>query len=250
MKIGIADYGWRQWFGGGEDYDLEQTLRDLREIGYHGLERCRAVSSADFVENAAVFRRNGMDFATVTGPDAPTSIEWTAVAAKGYVWTMGRPRDFEQCCRMANRQAEITRRWGIKTALHNHLGTPVESQEELERFLERCPEVGLVFDTAHLAAAEGNVVEIVERYPDRLLAIHVKDWFVTDPAIGIKENWPRRGRFCALGEGNVGLDNAAVVRALLSVGYDGWVFVEQDTHLQDPRIDLAANLAYLRKAGL
>ena len=151
---------------------------------------------------------------------------------------------------MANRQAEVTASWGVKTALHNHLGTPVESQAELEEFLRRCPEVGLVLDTAHLAAADGDPRAIVRKYPERLTAIHLKDWFVTNPEIGIKDGWTRRGRFCELGGGNIGLDNAAVVRELRAVGYDGWILVEHDTHLRDPREDLAVSRRYLRAAGL
>ena len=122
-----------------------------------------------------------MDFATVAGPTAESSIEWTAAMGKGYVWTMGKAKDLEQCCRMANRQAEVTKRWGIRTALHDHLGSPVESKGELEEFLKRCPDVGLV------------------------------------------------------------LDNAAVLRELRAVGYDGWILVEHDTHLRDPRLDLAVS---------
>lgn len=250
MKIGLADYGWRMWFGGGEDYDLERTLLDLNEIGYQGLERCRASSPGQALANAATFKRLGMDFATVAGPTTESSIEWTAAMGKGYVWTMGKAKDLEQCCRMANRQAEVTKRWGIRTALHNHLGSPVESQGELEEFLKRCPDVGLVLDTAHLAAADGDPCAVVRRYPDRLVSIHLKDWYVTDPEIGIKDGWTRRGRFCELGGGNIGLDNAAVLRQLLSVGYDGWIFVEHDTHLRDPRLDLAVSRRYLREAGI
>ncbi|MAG13487.1 MAG: hypothetical protein CMN78_02705 [Spirochaetales bacterium] len=250
MKIGIADYGLRMWFGGGEEFDLEFTLAGLKELGYEGIERCRATDAADLVRAAGIFRRLQMDFATVTGPEPENSINWTAITGRQYVWTMGKPRDFDGCCRMANYQAKLTAKWGIKTALHNHLGTPIESQNELERFLEFCPDVGLILDTAHLAAAEGDPLEVIKNYPDRLTAIHIKDWLVVDESISIKESWPKRGRFCALGEGNVDLDNGAVVRALLEVGYDGWIFVEQDTHLQDPMIDLDANRRYLNNAGI
>ena len=150
---------------------------------------------------------------------------------------------------MANRQAEITRRWGVRTALHNHLGSPVESQAEVEEFLRRCPEVGLILDTAHLAAAAGDPCAIVAKYPGRLVAMHLKDWLVTNPQVSIKEGWSKRGRFCELGAGNIGLDNLAVMKALVRVGYDGWVFVEHDTHLQDPRRDLAISREYLRRGG-
>ena len=182
-----------------------------------------------------------MDFATVAGPTAESSFEWTAAMGKGYVWTMGKAKDLEQCCRMANRQAEVTKRWGIRTALHDHLGSPVESKGELEEFLKRCPDVGLVLDTAHLAAADGDPCAVLRRYPDRLVSIHLKDWLVTNPEIGIKDGWTRRGRFCELGAGNIGLDNAAVLRELRAVGYDGWILVEHDTHLRDPRLDLAVS---------
>jgi sugar phosphate isomerase/epimerase len=91
-------------------------------------------------------------------------------------------------------------------------------------------------------------VEIVNRYSERLTAIHLKDWITLREEVGL-ENWTQRGRFCELGAGNIGLDNAAVLGALRKVGYDGWIFVEQDTHLQDPLRDLAISREYIRQAG-
>jgi len=71
---------------------------------------------------------------------------------------------------------------------------------------------------------------------------------VQNPQVAL-DRWWERGRFCELGAGNIGLDNIAVMRALADVGYDGWVFVEQDTHLQDPLNDLEISRQYLRDAG-
>jgi hypothetical protein len=39
------------------------------------------------------------------------------------------------------------------------------------------------------------------------------------------------------------------MKILKDGGYDGWVFVEQDVHLQDPLKDLAGSREYLKKAG-
>ena len=133
--------------------------------------------------------------------------------------------------------------------MHNHLGSLVESQAELDEFMARCPQAGLVLDTGHLAAADGDPVATVHKYADRLVAVHLKDWLVTNPEIGL-DRWPERGRFCELGAGNINLDNAAVVAALLEVGYDGWIFIEHDTHLQDPLVDLTISREYLRKCGV
>ena len=200
------------------------------------------------MHKAAVFRKLGMDFTTVRGPNPALSIEWTAALGKGYIWTMVTGRDFDAFCRQVSIQLAATKRAGITTALHNHLGSPVETQDQLEQFMARVPECGLVLDTAHLAAAGGAPVEIVRKYAKRLTVVHVKDWVTLKPEVGL-DKWTERGRFCELGAGNIGLDNAAVMRALRKVGYNGWVFVEHDTHLRDPIKDLAHSRQYLRKAG-
>lgn len=246
MRIGVADYGLNVWDGA--DFDHEQRLVRLKEIGYEGTERLHAVSAADAISKAARFRWLGMDFATCLGPDPEVTIQWTAALGKTYVWTSVSGKDFDTFCRQVNGQAEACERWGIAVGLHNHLGSLVESQQELEEFLSRCPGCRLILDTAHLAAADGDSIEIVKKYADRLIAVHLKDWIVLKPDVGL-DQWPQRGRFCELGAGNIGLDNAAVMRALVEVGYDDWIFVEHDTHLQDPMKDLAISRQYLRDAG-
>ena len=245
MKFGIADYGMNMWDGGVFDYE-DRWLR-LKEIGYEGVERITAVSADDAVRRAALMHKHGVDFGTVLGPTPELSIQWTAAFRKGYVWTSVNGKDFDTFCRQVNIQAKACARWGIHVALHNHLGSLVETQKELEEFLTRCPDCRLILDTAHLAAAEGgDPLKIVKEYPGRLEAIHLKDWIEKDSSA---DKWFERGRFCELGAGNIGLDNAAVMRALVDVGYDGWVFVEHDTHLQDPLKDLAISRKYLRDAG-
>jgi sugar phosphate isomerase/epimerase len=207
-----------------------------------------AKTEAEALRKAATFRRLGMDFGTVRGPSVELSFEWATALGKEYVWTNVLGREFDAFCRQVNVQVEACARWGLKVGLHNHLGSPVESHEELVEFLDRCPGCGLILDTAHLAAAGGDPLEIVEKYPDRLVVMHLKDWLLTNPEIGL-DQWPKRGRFCELGAGNIGLDNAAVMQAVVKSGYDGWVFIEHDTHLQDPLTDLEISMEYLRKAG-
>jgi sugar phosphate isomerase/epimerase len=244
MKFGVADYGMMVWEGGVFDYE-ERWMR-WQGIGYDGVERLTPATEADAVRRAALMRRMGMDYATVLAPTPELSIQWTAAFGRHYVWTAVSGKDFDTFCRQVNHQTEACARWGIHVALHNHLGSLVESQAELETFLARCPSCRLVLDTGHLAAAGGDPLEIVRRYPDRLQVIHLKDWLLANPAAA---NWWERGRFCELGAGNIGQDNAAVMRTLVEVGYDGWIFVEHDTHLQDPYLDLALSREYLRAAG-
>lgn len=247
MKIGVADFGMSVWDGG--LFDIEERLESLREIGYEGTERLVANSEADAIHKAATYRKLGMSFATCRAPNTQSTIQITAALGREYVWTEVSGKDFDTFCRQTNRQVEVCARYGLKVGLHNHMGTPVESQAEVEEFLARCPDAWLILDTAHLAGADGDCHEIVEKYAQRIVALHLKDWFVTNPEIGL-DNWTKRGRFCELGAGNVGLDNAAVLKALVAKGYDGWVLVEQDTHLRDPLADLAVSRDYIRAIGL
>jgi len=246
MKFGVADYGMNVWDGA--DFNCEERWAALKAIGYDGVERLSAVSADEAMHKAARMRKLGMDFGTCLGPNPETSIRWTAALGKGYVWVSASAKDFDTLCRQVNLQAAACSNWGIRLGLHNHLGSLVETQPQLEDFLVRCRQCGVILDTAHLAAAGGNPVAIVQKHGDRLVALHLKDWLVLKPEIGL-EKWWERGRFCELGAGNIGLDNAAVMRALADADYQGWVFVEQDTHLQDPLNDLAISRHYLRDAG-
>ena len=246
MKIGVAQYGMTMWYGG--LFDLEERLAGIRSAGYEGTETAAAVSPADALHKSALYRRLGMDFAVCNGPDPQSTLLWTAALGKAYIHVAVSSDSFDTFCERANRQADSCKRWGLRPSLHNHLDTPVETESQIADFLDRCPGCGLILDTAHLALADGDNVAIVKKYCDRIEGLHVKDWFVTNPEIG-REMWIDRGRFCELGAGNIGMDNAAVMRALADGGYNRWVFVEQDTHLQDPLKDLAISRQFLRDAG-
>jgi sugar phosphate isomerase/epimerase len=246
MRIGIADYGLNVWDGG--NFDPEERWLALQTIGYEGIERIYAANEADAMHQAARIRRCGFGFATCRGPDTRTSIQWSAALDKEYVWVEVNGRDFSTFCRQVNRQVAICAPWGLKVGLHNHLGSLVETEEQVEAFLKACPGCWLILDTAHLAAADGDTIKIAKKYARRIVAVHVKDWLVTSPEVGL-DQWSKRGRFCELGAGNIDLDNGAVLKALAKAGYDGWVFVEHDTHLRDCYEDLAVSREYLRKAG-
>jgi sugar phosphate isomerase/epimerase len=250
VKIGVATFGMGVWEGG--TFDFEQRLKDLRKIGYEGVERLPVLSASDAVQKAFVCRRLGMDYATVAGPDPQSCIEMTAAFGKPYVWTAPKnspdvPMDVY--CRQVNMQIAATDRVGIRTVLHTHMGTVCETQEQLEEFLAKCPRCGLLLDTAHLAGPGGDNAEIIRKYRDRLVAVHVKDYFLKDPSAPCREWW-KRGDFCPLGKGNIGLNNKAIVKLLLKLGYDGWIFVEQDQHYRDPLKDLAWSRKYLKAAGV
>ena len=243
MRIGVADYGMNVWEGGA-CFDWEDRLAQLLRIGYAGIERLTAANGEHALQAAARARRLGADFATVRAATQELSIQYTAALGKAYVWTHAEAKDFDAFCRQVRHQADVCERWGVRVALHNHMGTPVEKQAELESFLEACPSCLLILDTAHLAAMRGDPVEIAATYADRLAALHLKDWLEVEPD---SPQWTKRVRFCELGAGLLGRANADALREAVKRGFDGWAFVEQDAHSRSPLLDLKASRQFLRR---
>lgn len=245
LKIGVADYGMFVWEGGLFDY--EQRARDLKAIGYDGMERLRPATEADALTIAGRLNAMGCDFATVEAPTPELSIRWTAAFRKEYVWIKVTGKDFDDFCRQANVQAEACARWGLKAAIHNHLGSPVETQEQLDEFMRRCPKAALLLDAGHLAVAGGDVIGTAERYYDRIIAVHLKGWEMTHPE---KTVWHERGYFCEIGGGNFPVPNAELVALLKKRGFDKWIMIEHDTHLREPLEDLKLSRERLREMGV
>jgi len=245
INIGVADYGMSVWEGG--CFDLEARLHELREAGFCGVEKLAANDAPDLVQRAAICRRAGMHFSTCHAPNPELLVQWAAALGKEYVWmtpTAGnRQTPLEMYFRRCQLFSRACRRWNLTASLHNHLGARIESQQEVEDFLEACPDAGLILDTGHLSVAGGDPVEVIRRYHRRLSVLHVKDVFLT----GEKDASGREGfRFCELGAGNNGFSHGPVLEELVRVGWSGWVYVEHDRHLREPMLDLKVSLGLIR----
>ena len=249
MKYGIADYGMNVYEGG--LFDLEERLANLKQLGYSGIERLEAADTCEVVNRAVTFHRTGMDFATCRGPRLEQNMEWSCAFGKDYIWLTpgdcGRDVEMDSFIRRSRNFCRACAKYGISAALHNHLGSRIENQEELDFFLKEVPEAKLLLDIGHLAAAGGDVCATAGRYFDRLAAIHFKDVFVKDESIGLDRGWERL-RFCELGGGNRPgmIDWQGTARLLKEKNYTKWVLVEHDTHLREPLDDLKISITELK----
>ena len=147
---------------------------------------------------------------------------------------------------------------GYEPTFHHHLGTYIEAVWEIERVLE-LTDVGLCLDTGHLLAGGGEPAAGLREWSGRINHIHLKDAkrdllarIVAERA-PMEEIWRRRA-FCALGDGDVGMDE--VLRTIVANGYSGWLVVEQDI-FPDPAeapgqvaARQAANRDWLRSRGI
>ncbi len=245
MKVLVADYGLNVWYG--SIYDYESRLSMLKEIGYDGLERLHAVTEGEVLATSALARKMGMCFATVEGNNPAERIKWASALGKDYVWIASISKDFNVFSRQAAAQIEVSEQYGVHSALHNHLGNAVETQEQLIEFMDSNPKAGLILDIGHLVGAGGDPIEIVEKYFDRIVMVHLKDFVYLDKT---NEVWQQRLRFCELGTGELGDLSGDVIKLLVKKGYSRYMAVEHDTHLNDPKIDLLNSRNFIRKYGI
>jgi inosose dehydratase len=141
---------------------------------------------------------------------------------------------------------------GIHVHFHNHVGSHVESPQEVEYLTQNLPSgVDLCFDTGHFAFGGGDSLKFVEQHAAEIGYLHLKD---VDKAILDEARSERLGFlnalkkyvFSELGQGIV--DVPAVVSCLQQTGYSGWIIVEQDTCPGDPTLTATRNREYLRSA--
>lgn len=148
---------------------------------------------------------------------------------------------------------------GLRTVLHPHVGTHVETRAEVERFVHDS-DLPLCVDTGHLLIGGTDPVDLVRRHPHRVGHVHLKDVRadladqVRQGAITYTEA-VARGIYVPLGAGDVDLDT--LLDLLRDNDYDGWYVLEQDTALSHdpaedgtPREHTRQSLEHLGKLGL
>jgi inosose dehydratase len=142
---------------------------------------------------------------------------------------------------------------GLRMAYHHHLGTVVESQHDLERFLKSTGRsVGLTVDTGHAALGGIDAPALIHDHPFRVAHVHCKSARArVFQQVQVENssflNGVVRGMFTVPGDGD--LDFAGVMQALGKIGYAGWVIVEaeQDPAIANPKSYAALGLNTLRR---
>jgi inosose dehydratase len=164
--------------------------------------------------------------------------------------------EYEQTASMLNRVGEITLSEGVRSCIHNHAGTVIETLAEIDHlfsFLDR----DLVFmgpDTGHLAWGGADVVQFFRRYAGSIKTAHLKDIRLDVLEEGRSKGWDYQefkshGIYTELGQGM--MDFPALLSILRGVGFEGWLLVETDvTQLPTAFESAVVSRQYLRSLGL
>ncbi|MCD7101580.1 sugar phosphate isomerase/epimerase family protein [Pseudoclavibacter sp. 13-3] len=143
---------------------------------------------------------------------------------------------------------------GITATLHPHVGTLIESSDDVERVLGRST-IGLTLDTGHLFIGGTDPLQLAREHGDRIRHTHLKD---VDNAMAQRVRDGEltyyqavvQGMYRPLGQGDARIGD--IVQTLEDQGYQGWYTMEQDTVLPDVAAvhaavaDVAESIEFLR----
>lgn len=257
----------------GGDTTLEELLTDVREIGFDGVELGNKFPR-DGAALAPIMQRHGLDIvggwysSNLLVRDAEAEIaalmphlallehmgsevfilaetsnavhcdRWGSRLDSHPVLALS---DWKQFGERLNRVAGFIAERGLRFAYHHHLGTVVETREELDRFFAATGDhVGLVLDTGHALFGGIEPIDVIKARPERVAHVHCKD-VRTAKYRDFRANGTSflngvvGGMFTAPGDGDY--DYAPFMRALADMDYSGWIVIEaeQDPAVADPR---------------
>lgn len=142
------------------------------------------------------------------------------------------------CSRVAEFSANL-RDLGFLPAYHHHMGTVVETRQDIDRLMDGTgDETGLLLDTGHAMFSNADPVALARDYAARITHVHCKDVRLRVCHAALEDNASFLaavvdGVFTVPGDG--GVDFPSVLQALKDGGYTGWLVVEAE---QDPaRVD-------------
>ncbi len=272
IKLGIAPIGWTNDdmpdLGG--EITFEQCVSEMALAGYKGCEignkypktvegmheylDIRGLEIANrwfssfiltkpFEEVEKDFRENceflkGCGAKRIGASEQSYSIQGqmeTPVFEKKYVMN---DEEWKKFTDGLSKLGNIAKEYGITLVYHHHMGTVVQTAEEIDKMMDMCdPDaVYLLFDTGHLAYCGEDYMAVLKKYAKRIKHVHLKD---IRPEIVAKVKAEslsflqgvRLGAFTVPGDGTI--DFKPVFDVLDEADYEGWMLVEAE---QDPAI--------------
>ncbi|WP_163266141.1 myo-inosose-2 dehydratase [Chelativorans alearense] len=165
--------------------------------------------------------------------------------------------DWPEFCAGVEAVAEYCLSQGIDLVYHHHIGTIVETRQEIGRLMAGTgPATKLLLDVGHAWFGGSDPVELARAYMDRVRHFHAKNVRpaikkqVEEEGLSFLEG-VRRGVFTVPGDPEGALDFEPVLKVAAEHGYDGWLVIEaeQDPLKADPVKYQSMGLKALKEAA-
>lgn len=189
----------------------------------------------DFIEHITFLKEMGAKVVGIS--EQSYSIQGTnkAVFEEKYVMN---DKEWDLLCTGLDKLGKVAKDMGIALTLHHHMGTVVQTEEEIDRMMQNTnPEYfSLLFDSGHLAYCGEDYMSVLKKYAKRIKHVHLKDIRpemvkkVKDEHLSFLQG-VRLGTFTVPGDGAI--DFKPIFDVLAQNDYEGYVLVEAE---QDPAI--------------
>jgi len=287
VKLGINPIGWTNdcmhWLG--DFITLERCLAEVKQAGFSGVELGRkfprqAAQLGPLLEAHELQLVSGWYSAELLTRDAKAEIaamrEHLALLAglgspvmvfaettKEIINNVGAPASARPKIESAAEWKRLGQRFtavadhlqakGVRMAVHHHMGTVIQTAEEVDRLMENTgPAVGLLLDTGHMTFAGGDPLAVARRHADRIVHVHCKDIrrYALAACQGRDVSFSQavlEGLFTAPGDGMV--DYPGLFKILAAARYSGWLVqeAEQDPRIAHPLTYASLGCAHLKK---
>ena len=188
----------------------------------------------------------GLDRVFLAADMAPGRPRIDEAAAIGHAFDAAR---LDRVANIIGEAAEVLAAEGVMPALHNHVGTWIETEDEYEHVLNAVPASILAAgpDLGHLAWTGADVVAWVAAHADRISDLHVKDM---DLALAAEARDARAPYFDVMARRfflEPGLGDVPIAEALarLPEDFDGTVLIEVDKPSMEPFASARASWSWI-----
>ena len=155
--------------------------------------------------------------------------------------------------------AAFTAAQGVALVYHHHMGTVVETPEEIDAFMAATgPATRLLFDAGHayFGSNGADPAGMLRKYVDRVSHFHAKNvrpammQRVRSEGLSFMDG-VRAGVFTVPGDDEGGIAFSPLLQILKDAGYDGWIVIEaeQDPDVRNPYTYQSLGLATLKTAA-
>ncbi|MFD2133724.1 sugar phosphate isomerase/epimerase family protein [Pseudogracilibacillus auburnensis] len=146
-------------------------------------------------------------------------------------------------------------KYDLEVVYHPHSQTHIETEEQIEEFLERT-NINLCFDTGHHAYMGADVINFIKQHHNRISYIHLKNCDLSVLEATQQNNWSlakavQEGVMVEPAKGIVDMNK--LVQILKKINFDGWIIVEQDMYpapFEKPLPIAKRTRNYLREIGM
>jgi sugar phosphate isomerase/epimerase len=225
VKISIATILWGKI---PEVKEFAGVLATMRRTGYDGIGFETRFLPKDILEEPkllpGIVGRSGLENVGSYSSMNPSDVKWAESSGTPLLWVVvRREKKYTEALRVLRKFSKLANDASIVPALHNHLGTCFETEEEVVRALHEVEGLRLCFDTAHAEASGIDSAGFIRKYHEKIALVHLKDLRVRVP----KSRVSFTKDFVNIGSGII--DFEPIVSTLADVGYDGYLMLEIDS---------------------